>query len=222
MGGARPGIPRQLALRLDRLSVAAHRFHRLAHHPLCAEYEHEVIRVGKKTRICKGCFLAALGTTLGVALGASIPRLPFAALAALALGCGGLLAVAFPFPLARQSGPAPTEGSQEAADLSQNHQIPRPRNKFATRLLPFFFLAFTMAQCLRFGGARGWTCAMACAVEFALMLWAYRRRGPNRGPCLTCPERFQMHRCRGVKPILARERAFQRLAGRMIQKEMAQ
>ena len=37
-------IPPQLARRLDRLSVAAHRFHRWAHHPLCTEYEGEVLR----------------------------------------------------------------------------------------------------------------------------------------------------------------------------------
>ncbi|HEU4950775.1 MAG TPA: hypothetical protein VFT46_02430, partial [Holophagaceae bacterium] len=45
---------------------------------------------------------------------------------------------------------------------------------------------------------------------------AYRRRGPHRGPCETCPDRDRRPACRGFAPILRRERALQRLAGRLI------
>jgi hypothetical protein len=50
----------------------------------------------------------------------------------------------------------------------------------------------------------------------ALFLWLYRRRGPNRSPCQTCPERTLPRVCSGLRPIVQRERAFRRLAQRYI------
>jgi len=43
----------------------------------------------------------------------------------------------------------------------------------------------------------------------------YGRRGPDRSPCTTCPERAAQP-CSGLRPIVSRERAFQRLSGRWL------
>ena len=66
-------IPPRLARRLDRLARRAHAFHRFAHHPACHEYAGEVFRFGRRTRICRGCALAAMGAIAGTALGLVSP-----------------------------------------------------------------------------------------------------------------------------------------------------
>ncbi|HVZ35160.1 MAG TPA: hypothetical protein VG963_22190, partial [Polyangiaceae bacterium] len=63
-----------LARRIDRLAVRAHRFHRWAHHPLCASYAGETLRLGRKTIVCRGCALVAGGLIVGVLLGAALER----------------------------------------------------------------------------------------------------------------------------------------------------
>ena len=47
-------------------------------------------------------------------------------------------------------------------------------------------------------------------------LWVYRKRGPDRSPCRSCPERLAVSACSGLQPIVRRERAFRRLAQRYI------
>ena len=85
-----PAIPRPLARRIDRLARRAHRFHRFAHHPLCQPYRDEVIRVGRRAFVCKGCALLAAGLLAGVAAGvAAGPPVALASVAlAVALGLG--------------------------------------------------------------------------------------------------------------------------------------
>ena len=82
MTGSR--IPPPLARRIDRLAWRAHAFHRFAHHPLCDVYRNEVLRVGRRLRVCKGCTLLALGLVVGVVAGVCA-RPP------LGWGAGGLL-----------------------------------------------------------------------------------------------------------------------------------
>ena len=65
-----PSIPPPLALRIDRLAWRAHAFHRYAHHPLCEVYRSEVLRVGQRFRLCKGCTFLAAGILTGVVVGA--------------------------------------------------------------------------------------------------------------------------------------------------------
>jgi hypothetical protein len=87
-----PPIPRPLARRIDRLSKRAHAFHRFAHHPLCQPYRDEVFRVGRQTRLCKGCTLFAAGLVAGLVAGFVVgPPLGWGACALLlALGAGSL------------------------------------------------------------------------------------------------------------------------------------
>jgi hypothetical protein len=47
--------------------------------------------------------------------------------------------------------------------------------------------------------------------SFAILLRAYRVRGPDRTPCERCPERTRAV-CSGFAPIVRRERAVQRVA----------
>jgi hypothetical protein len=89
-------LDRSLALRLDRLAVAAHAFHRFAHHPLCDRYSAEVFRLGRRTRICRGCTLALLGAGLGTVTGV-VHGTPPLALVSL------MIAVALPFIRGRTS-----------------------------------------------------------------------------------------------------------------------
>ncbi len=90
----RPRVPPELARSLSRLAGAAHRFHRFAHHPLCGAYASEVIAVGRRARICRGCTHLALGTVAGLVLGLgarALAPIGLLASAAPALGALGLL-----------------------------------------------------------------------------------------------------------------------------------
>ena len=86
----RPRIPARLATRIDRLARRAHLFHRFAHHPLCESYRGEVLAIGRRVRLCKGCTLAAIGAGGGLLL--TPLRLP-APIGFLALAIALLLAV---------------------------------------------------------------------------------------------------------------------------------
>ncbi len=88
------------------------------------------------------------------------------------------------------------------------------------RALPGATLGFAFIQGLRLGPV-GWILSGSAALVFAAAFVAYRKRGPHRGPCDTCPDRDQRPACRGFAPILKRERALQRLAGRLIAQGMA-
>ena len=64
-------IPGPLARQIDRLARRAHAFHRFAHHPLCDAYRSEVMRFGKRLRLCKGCAYFTLGFAVGIGVGAA-------------------------------------------------------------------------------------------------------------------------------------------------------
>jgi len=68
-----PGVARPLAKRIDRLARRAHAFHRFAHHPLCAGYAGELIALGRRRRVCRGCAFALLGVLTGALSGLVFP-----------------------------------------------------------------------------------------------------------------------------------------------------
>jgi len=78
-------IPRPVARRIDRLARRAHRLHRFAHHPLCAAYASEVLRLPSGRVLCRGCTHAAAGSAVGLLAGLLfvVPVLAAALLAAL-------------------------------------------------------------------------------------------------------------------------------------------
>jgi hypothetical protein len=80
-------IPRPVARRIDRLAQCAHRLHRFAHHPLCAAYASEVLRLPSGRVLCRGCTCAAAGSAVGLLAGLLfvVPVLAAALLAALGL-----------------------------------------------------------------------------------------------------------------------------------------
>jgi hypothetical protein len=183
----RSRIPRGLARRLDRLARRAHAFHRYAHHPLCDEYASEVVGFGRRVRICRGCALTAAGAL-----------------------AGGLSALAAPGSLALSVFLVPP-----AIALAMVRS--RRLGKFVRRCLPAFGLAFAALSSLRAGG--GFGIGLAAAVFAGVFLFArsYRARQPDRRPCEICPERAGPVPCRGVAPIVRRERAVRRLAGRWLE-----
>lgn len=139
-----------------------------------------------RLRLCRGCALLGAGLGAGAAMGLLLPARLPAAGLALAAGLASGL-LGF-----RLRGP-----------------------KLLSRALPGALLALAALQGLRLGPA-GWAVAVGTALAFALSVRSYRRRGPHRGPCETCPDRDRRPACRGFVPILRRERALQRLAGRLI------
>jgi len=180
-------IPRLLARRIDRLARQAHRFHRYAHHPLCGRYQGELVALGKKTRVCRGCASACAGLALGAALGA------------LQL---------WPFELS-------VVGAALVAPLALLVALRLRASKLLTRAFPAALATFLGAQALR--ELTALASAVLCldiAVAAAALLW-YRRRGPDRSACADCPERV-LQPCSGLLPIVRRERAFRRLAGKWL------
>lgn len=185
----RPRIDKGLLRRLDRLAFRAHAFHRWAHHPLCREYEGEVVRLGHRLRLCRGCTLATLGALTGLAGGIALPILPPPAI--LALAALGTLSGLFFLDRCR-------------------------RPKSLTRGLPATLLAFLLLQALRGGGRVRWGLAAGAGAAVIGAILAYLRRGPDRTPCTTCPEFMAGGTCRGFREIRTRERAFARLAARWL------
>jgi hypothetical protein len=179
-----PSIPPALARRIDRLALLAHAFHRFAHHPLCGRYQGELVPLGRKLRVCRGCSLALLGLAVG-ALAGWFSRSIDAGLTIWLIPATGL-----------------------ALTL-----LPLGRSKLLRRFLPALLLA--AAAC------HGPTLvSLLSVIAVAALLLLYRRKGPNRIPCVTCPQRT-LEVCEGFAPIVRRERAFQRLSGRWLAKEMS-
>ena len=178
-----PAIPARLARRLDRLARYAHAFHRFAHHPLCDRYQGELVALGHRHRICRGCSLAFLGLSCGAAAGALTRSIDF--------GPGAWLWPVIGLGLAL---------------------LPLGRSKLLRRFLP----ALLLASATFHGPA---LLSLLGVMLAATMLVLYRRKGPNRVPCITCPER-SLEVCSGFVPIVSRERAFRKLSGRWLANEM--
>jgi hypothetical protein len=177
-------LDRAVARRIDRLARRAHAFHRFAHHPLCGEYEDELLRLGRRTRVCRGCALTAAGGVTGLALGCWVSPSMLLAVAALVVGASAFAA-----------------------------SLRRRAPKSVTRLVPALAFGFALA-----GGA---VTAGLVVVAGALLVGAYRHRGPDRTPCSTCPERLGEVPCRGWREIVTAERAFRRLSGRWLEETSA-
>jgi hypothetical protein len=180
-------LPQHTVRAIDRLARSAHAFHRFAHHPLCERFAGELIPLGRRARLCRGCACTALGSGAGL-LAALAWRPGFASLAAAsALGLGLLL------------------------------------SSLALRL-PKWLGRASAAACLGFAALAGLLRAQGAPLYLALGLLVssvafvalYRKRGPNREPCTTCPERLLSKPCSGVRPIVRRERAFRRAAQRFL------
>jgi hypothetical protein len=171
----RTRIPPAVARRIDRLARRAHAFHRFAHHPLCDRYASELVSLGRKTKLCRGCALVASGFLAGAVGAFALRSLPLPWLWA-----------APAFALALAAAPA--------------------RSKLLRRFLPALALAFVLVH-------GPW---VPSAVAFAAIVAGYagyRRRGPNRAPCQSCPElpiKDSGEVCAGFRPLYRRERALQR------------
>jgi hypothetical protein len=184
---ARAFVPENTRRAIDRLAGRAHAFHRFAHHPLCGRYASELIPLGRKARLCRGCTFAALGALFG-SLGASALRPGFSAIAVSATVGAGLLLT------------------------SLVNRWP----KWLGRGLAAAAVSFAGLAGLISAEIWARAVALALLAGAAFIFWGYRRRGPHRGPCEQCPERSASAVCSGLRPIVRRERAFRRVAQRYI------
>jgi len=180
-------LPQPTARAIDRLARSAHAFHRFAHHPLCTRYASELIPLGRRARLCRGCASAALGSGLGVLAAFSCEPSLSLAFAASALGLGLLLS-------------------------SLRLRLP----KWLGRACAAASLGFACVSGLRRAEGALLALAVGALIASSALLALYRRRGPNRAACRACPERLLSTPCSGLKPIVRRERAFRRLAQRWI------
>lgn len=179
----RPRITPVQARRIDRLSRRAHRFHRFAHHPLCGRYAGEVIRIGPRVRLCRGCVMTAIGGVLGGVIGA------YGSMAMAMIAAGGAIGVLIP-------------------SLASRRRFPKLLSRFVpSALFGFALIAALVGAHYLFAGA-------ILLVIIGLRI-VYGRRGGDRSPCATCPER-ELSPCSGFAPIVRREQAFQRTLRRLI------
>jgi hypothetical protein len=176
-----------LARRIDRMSWRAHLFHRFAHHPLCSEYASEVIRIGRRGRVCKGCALLALGLAAGAIAGIFV-RVPTEAAVAVAV----------------------------AAALLATASLWLRLGKVLSRLLPASLACLLTTSAILARSPAHLAVTATVWTATALLYLGYRRRGPDRKACAACPERGTPATCRGMAEIVRRERAFRRLSGRLI------
>jgi hypothetical protein len=183
-------LPRAVARRVDRLARHAHAFHRFAHHPLCAAYEPEVLRMGRRTRVCRGCTAFYGGALAGVAIAAVI-RFPAPLTLVLAVLALGLLA---------------------GTVIARARMV--VTGKLLTRALPGVGLGYAAARAVREPSVATWIALGVGAITLAGLAKAYRRRGPDRSPCQSCPQYTAAKTCDGFAPIVRRERAFMRLSAR--------
>jgi hypothetical protein len=197
-------LPPPLARRVDRLARRAHAFHRWAHHPLCARYAPDVVRLGRRTRVCRGCASALAGALLGLAAGLAAGLLAAPLEPRLLLAAAALLVAAVPAAIPRTPRARPGGAARR-----------RPA-KLLTRLAPTAVAGGLLGQAL---AAPAPLRTGAAALGGAAVAWAllrYRRRGPDRSACAGCPEGPPGPRCAGLAPIVRRERALSRLAGQWI------
>ena len=177
--------------KLARLSRRAHRFHQFAHHPLCGNYAGEVIRIGRN-RFCRGCCYALLGGALGVPTGVAVD-----------LGLGPSTTIAW------------VTTAIAAAIIVVTLLTRRRITKLVTRLAPACMMSVAMTCGVLGLGTSGFIAALAAAMIVGGLRLLYGKRGPDRTPCTTCPER-ELQPCSGFAPIVSRERAFQRAVRKMI------
>ncbi|HEY3254961.1 MAG TPA: hypothetical protein VGJ91_13470 [Polyangiaceae bacterium] len=180
-------LPQRTVRAIDRLARGAHAFHRFAHHPLCERYAGELIPLGRRARVCRGCAAAALGSLLGL-LAALLVRPSFPALlGASALGVALLLS-------------------------SLALRLP----KWLGRAGAAACLGFACLGGVLSARGAPLVLALGVLLSSAAFLALYRKRGPNRAPCQHCPERLGPRTCSGLRPIVRRERAFRRLSQRWL------
>lgn len=183
---APPRLSRDVARTLDRLARRAHAFHRFAHHPLCERYASELIRLGRRERVCRGCVALGLGLVAGFILALSVELRASVVYGLLASGAAlGAASLRFRLP------------------------------KLFGRFVPALGLGLALASVFTDFRSGAWLVAVGGG---GVAFFAYRRRGPSRSPCATCPERLEPAPCSGFADIVRRERAFQRVAQRLIER----
>jgi hypothetical protein len=90
------------------------------------------------------------------------------------------------------------------------------RSKVVTRFVPAVAMGFAIGEGVRVAGSYGATLVLLTILASVTLVVLYRRRGADRAPCVRCPERMLSTPCSGFVEIVDRERAFQRIAARML------
>jgi len=88
--------------------------------------------------------------------------------------------------------------------------------KVLTRFAPGVLGSAAFVVALRSESALGFALATVLIAAALIVVTGYRARGPNRLPCRSCFEYGASSPCSGFRPIVRRERAFQRVAQRWL------
>ncbi len=166
-------------------------FHRFAHHPLCDRYASEMLdpTLGRRARVCRGCSVRGAWD-----VGWRARRVAHAPVVEHIIRWGR--------SCARCAAQLSRVAFAQGARTRSGHGVGKLRRRWRPVV--------------------GRTRAAGAGAEPAGFRRHFfpvdvRRRGPNRSPCQTCPERLDALRtCSGLRPIVQRERAFRRLAQRYI------
>ena len=158
------------------------------------------MRSGRRGRVCRGCACALAGGVLGAV---SAVALPIAAVGSITIAQASWIALGAVLVCS-------------GAAVFDAHSAASRAPKTVTRLLPIAALTFACVFGARSANLAG-IALLAMSLAIGVLLYTrYRKRGPSRTPCQTCPERTQPTPCRGYAPIVQRERAFARIARRML------
>jgi hypothetical protein len=87
--------------------------------------------------------------------------------------------------------------------------------KLLTRLVPAALFTLAIVAGVLARSPLGLAAALAAATSVGGLRVLYGKRGADRTPCETCPERV-LQPCSGFHAIVSRERAFQRVAAQLI------
>ncbi len=154
----RAPLPQRTARAIDRLARNAHAFHRFAHHPLCERYAGELIPLGRRARLCRGCASAALGGVIGLLAALSWQPSFSGLLGVGALGLGLLLSTLL-------------------------LRLP----KWLGRTSAVACLGFACLSSLRFAHGAPLLLAIGILAPCAAFLVLYRKRGPQSQSLHTLP-----------------------------------
>jgi hypothetical protein len=110
-------------------------------------------------------------------------------------------------------------GATLALGLARLSLRDRRLPKIVSRFFAACGLSFAVFTVVHAPAPRSMGIAIASCVGTMVLTVLYKRRGPDRSPCASCPEWGLPRTCSGFRPIVVREKALMRKAGGLLREE---